>query len=179
MTDPTHVMIDLETLGTDPDAVILSIGAVSFHPHHEGVEGEFHARVDLASALRAGLTVTAGTIEWWMTQDRTQARQALLALPAVPLDKALRDFVQWFGPSSRPIWGNGAAFDNVILRSAFDRAGIACPWSFWDDRCYRTVKMFTPVVPLARSGLHHDALDDARSQALHLQAIIQQKGLTL
>ena len=28
----THAMIDIETLGTEPDCVVLSVGAVKFNP---------------------------------------------------------------------------------------------------------------------------------------------------
>jgi exodeoxyribonuclease VIII len=44
-------------------------------------------------------------------------------------------------------------------------------WEFWKDRCYRTIKNCYPDVPFDRRGTHHNALDDARSQALHLIAI--------
>ena len=29
----THAMIDIETLGTEPDCVVLSVGAVKFDPY--------------------------------------------------------------------------------------------------------------------------------------------------
>jgi len=66
------------------------------------------------------------------------------------------------------VWGNGAAFDNVILASAYRQANITQPWLFWNDRCYRTVKALSPAVTMQRNGTHHNALDDAESQARHL-----------
>ena len=69
------------------------------------------------------------------------------------------------------VWGNGASFDNVILSESYYRAAILRPWPFWKDRCYRTIKTIYPDVELVRSGTHHNALDDARTQAEHLIAI--------
>lgn len=66
------------------------------------------------------------------------------------------------------VWGNGASFDNVILRGAYARNSTPAPWAWWNDRCYRTIKALHREVPMERLGTHHNALDDAISQALHL-----------
>jgi hypothetical protein len=65
------------------------------------------------------------------------------------------------------LWGNGASFDNAILAHAYARCGATPPWKFWNDRCYRTVAALT-ATPRQQGGTHHNALDDARSQAEHL-----------
>lgn len=70
------------------------------------------------------------------------------------------------------VWGNGAAFDNVILASAYRRVTAGTPWQYWNDRCYRTVKALHPDVPMQRTGDHHNALDDAISQAHQLIAML-------
>jgi hypothetical protein len=163
-----HVMLDLETMGNGNDAAIVSIGAVKFDTDH--ILDEFHVGVELASAMQFGGKADPGTVEWWLHPDRAQARDNLLALVKIDLPSALQGFSQWFG-EDKPIWGNGATFDNVILRSAYARAGMEYPARFWNDRCYRTVKNAYPEITLVREGVHHDACDDARCQAKHLQAI--------
>ena len=46
------------------------------------------------------------------------------------------------------------------------------PWSYGKNRCYRTMKrIFGENVPLVRQGVHHNGLDDAITQAVHLQEI--------
>ena len=85
--------------------------------------------------------------------------------------RALDGFAMWLGDQNALVWGNGAAFDNVILRRAFERLGLDTPWSHWNDRCYRTIKNLAPAIVLERFGAHHSALDDAVSQTLHLQRI--------
>lgn len=167
MTD--NVMLDLETMGDGNSAPILSIGAVKFNATE--ITDEFHVGIHLESSMQFGLQPSAGTIMWWLHPDRHDARAELLRLEAVDLPEALQGFSQWFGTQEMPIWGNGATFDNVILRSSYAATGIRYPVRFWLDACYRTVKNAAPHIKLVREGTHHNALDDARCQAKHLQAI--------
>jgi len=178
---PTHVMIDIETMGIGPESAILSIGAVKFNPMAQAGEVDdcFHVGIDLASCVSHGLKTDPSTIMWWMSEDRNEARQALHALQRVDLWEALDGFGQWFGQSSLPVWGNGATFDNVILRNAFARTQQACPWKFWDDKCYRTLKGLAPGLSVERVGTHHSALDDALTQAKHMQQIVNHLALSL
>lgn len=166
-------MLDLETFGNGSDASIVSIGAVKFT--ETDIVDEFHVGVDPASCQQLGLTIDASTVMWWLNHDRQDARGALLSLERVDLGSALAGFSDWFG-DEKPIWGNGATFDNVILRSAYRACRMEYPVRFWLDRCYRTVKNLAPGIELVREGTHHDACDDARCQAKHLQAICAHLG---
>lgn len=176
----THVMIDLETLGTDPDAAIVAVGAVKFEPMDKSVElDSFYAIIDAESCMPFKFSMSAGTVAWWMHPERAAARKIFHADERVDIVTALDALAQWFGPDSLPVWGNGATFDNVILRTAYEKTGLICPWRFYHDRCYRTVKNFAPHVDMHREGTHHNALDDAVSQAKHLQAIVENLELVV
>lgn len=169
-----NVMLDLETLGQGPEAAIVAIGAV-FFDLQDGTFGEpFYRVVDLASAMAEGGKVDAATIMWWMGQP--EEARAIFNLPAVPIDQALLDFASFLEGTADPravqVWGNGSDFDNVILASAYRRSGLEVPWAFWNNRCYRTVKNLNPGRKLIRQGTHHNALDDAVSQAQHLMALL-------
>ncbi|POO54357.1 hypothetical protein CPJ18_02345 [Agrobacterium rosae] len=60
------LMIDIETLGTAPGSVILSVGAVTFNAE-TGEFGEgFYAAVEPQSAVDMGLTIDVSTLKWWM-----------------------------------------------------------------------------------------------------------------
>lgn len=164
MTNLTDIMVDLETMSTSNDAAILSIGAVAFGK--EGVSTErFYTKVSLKSCQEHGLHIDAGTVMFWLEQSR-EAQQALLGY-APPLSDALLQFSHWIGAYGKPkVWGNGATFDNVILRNAYKTANMKAPWDFWNDRCFRTLKGLSPGVVLPdRGGVHHNALDDAVYQA--------------
>jgi len=163
-------MIDLETMGTRPTAPIVSIGAVAFDA--TGIHDKFYVNVDLTSAVAAGGIIDPSTVMWWMSQS-DESRAALLVkddqYSVVGALSALSAWGDWGKVTG--VWGNGATFDNVILRETYYRAAVPCPWPFWNDRCYRTIKTIYPNVELVRSGTHHNALDDARTQAEHLIAI--------
>lgn len=169
-------MIDIETLGTSHNALILSIGAVQFNDH--GTYGEVYLEIDPASANEAGLKIDPMTVLWWMKQS-DEARSKITHMHApMPLRDALQSLAAWMDKvepefNARQVWGNASTFDNVILGNAFKAVGLKQPWPFWGDRCYRTLKNLVPQIPYERTGTAHAALDDARSQARHAAAILQ------
>lgn len=161
------VMLDLETMGNGPDAAITAIGAVCFDPVGGTVGSGFYRVVDLASSVAAGGVMDPATVLWWMKQS--DAARGEFARPAVWLSKALEDFAEWLSHCGEVrMWGNGAAFDNVILAVAYKRAWLPVPWSYKNDRCYRTVAALAPEVARPEVGERHNAADDAEAQARHL-----------
>jgi exodeoxyribonuclease VIII len=162
-------MIDLETLSSRPNAVITSIGAVAFNPETSTIGGSFKVNVDPESGEKLGLHISAKTVVWWLQQSE-QARMAMLSDPK-PLPEALKLLNAWIrlnAGDDATVWGNGATFDNVVISSNYEAAGVYRPWRFKNDWCYRTVKGLYPEVRLERTGTHHDALDDAMTQTKHL-----------
>lgn len=158
-------MLDLETMGTAGDSAIIAIGAVAFD--NSGVKQKFYTNVNLQSCIDLGLKVDGSTVIWWMGQS-DQAR-SIFSCDSPHLNVALLNFANWFkSVNGDEVWGNGAAFDNVILSTAYRKAQLQQPWKFWNDRCYRTIKNLNPSVKLNRVGTYHNAVDDAESQALHL-----------
>ncbi|EHM3350935.1 3'-5' exoribonuclease, partial [Escherichia coli] len=115
-----HLMIDLETMGKNPDAPIASIGAVFFDPQTGEQGPEFSKIIDMGTC---GGTVDISTIEWWL-QRSGEARAAILA-DRIPLDDALLQLREFIDENSGEffvqVWGNGANFDNVILRRSYER----------------------------------------------------------
>lgn len=174
-----HIMLDIETLDTTTTAVVLSIGAVVFDPFSRTTGEEFYMEcTDLTEQQRLGRTISADTVKWWMKQS-PEARELLTADPRPESAAVTRDvltefkrFVHRNGDTKAEIWGNGADFDNIVLGSLFDTFMVRRPWSYNKNRCYRTMrKMLAPDLPVKRSGVYHNALDDAITQALHLQEI--------
>ena len=175
---PINIMLDLETWGTKPGSVITSIGAVVFND--EAVLDTFYARVDPQSCTDAGLTIDPATVLWWLRQSDA-AREEFI-MPNQHIETALADFFRWClaGREGDPVlWGNGATFDNALLRAAYEACGIVPPWGAFSDRCYRTAKSYRPDIKMVRTGTHHNALDDARSQAEHLIRIHKAMGVSV
>lgn len=183
-TENLECMVDLETLGNRNKAAILSIGACFFRPAGDGIRSDsFEVFVTPESCVEIGMEMDPSTVMWWMGSgcktgdDRAKMNEARDLMvekqaKAVDIRTALNRFSAWFG-SNKPVWGNGATFDNVILRNAYELAGIPCPWAFWNDRCYRTMKNLAPGIPMQRQGTHHSAMWDAISQAIHLQQVVR------
>ena len=169
-----NVMVDLETLGNGYSAAIISIGAVEFD--ETGLGREFYMPVDAQSSVELGLTIDASTVMWWMQQD-VKAKAAFKD-NGEPIQAALEVFANWY-PKDACFWGNGATFDNVIMANAYKLAKIKQPWKYCLDRCYRTLKNLYPDVTQERVGTHHNALDDAKYQALHAVKIMNFKGLAV
>lgn len=170
-----NVMIDLETMGLRPNAAIVSIGAVHFDSSL--TISTFHQPILLASCEAAGLTVDQSTADWWAKQSK-EARASWDNDQAVDLAEALDRFRGWInligGVKDVAPWGNGADFDLVLLKSAFDAVDMAVPWRYYNHRCFRTVRNLLPLeVPIQRVGTHHNALDDALYQTQWLQAVIK------
>ena len=162
-----NVMLDLETMGNSTNAAIIAIGAVRFS--NGEITDEFYTVVDLASSISAGLEMDPSTVLWWMKQS-DEAR-AQFERKGASLTEALEEFSNWIGEDAK-VWGNGASFDNAILSNAYRKSDIEQPWKFWNDRCYRTVKNLFPKKKLERAGVHHNAVDDAKSQANHLMQML-------
>lgn len=177
------VMVDLETLGVDNDAAIVSIGAFKFDmtkeqdPKDITHDQKFYVKIDWDSALDLGFTFTPSTIKFWLQQS-DEARQELLT-GRVQYYNALQDLRE-FIPTGANIFGNGATFDNVLLRNAFKKVGVPYPVSYRQDLCYRTLKTLFPDVKKPHEPtVKHNALDDAISQGLHLQRLISHiRGVT-
>lgn len=174
-----HIMLDLETLDTGPRSVVTSIGAVVFRPDEAVLGDTFYVELtdDLLAQQKLGRTINGDTVKWWMQQD--PAAKKIFANPGMPgvrvntvlgLDM-FRKFVLEH-ESVDGMWGNGADFDNIILGSLYEDYGLRKPWSYGNNRCFRTYKNH-PGVPhkYERTGTHHNALDDAITQAKHLQRI--------
>ena len=164
------VMLDLETMGTRPYSAIIAIGAVVFDIEKRTIEKDFYTTVNLEDCLQHGLKVSGGTVNWWMSQSE-EAREALTSSMALPLEVALQEFAMMFEfYPDMEVWGNGSDFDNVLLSCAYEVAGVPIAWNPFKNRCYRTIKNLPQHrnTKIVRVGTHHNALDDARSQALHL-----------
>ncbi|HCS3623123.1 TPA: 3'-5' exoribonuclease, partial [Shigella flexneri] len=110
-----HLMIDLETMGKNPDAPIISIGAIFFDPQTGDMGPEFSKTIDLETA---GGVIDRDTIKWWLKQSR-EAQSAIMT-DEIPLDDALLQLREFIDENSGEffvqVWGNGANFDNTILR---------------------------------------------------------------
>lgn len=172
-----RIMLDLETYGTRPGCGILSIGAVFFSSTEPDWKGPtFYTAVERSSCAAAGLHEDSDTLTWWARQG-SKARTVWQEIETAPqLGAVLLAFHEWMASaaSAEPqVWGNGADFDNPILSACYKAVGLPQPWGAYNGRCYRTLKGLRPDIKMQRTGTHHNALDDAVSQAEHAVRILK------
>lgn len=171
-----HISFDLETLGTGPQARILSIGAVKFNPHAGVVapnkEADTFYRV--IDQEQGGGDIDARTVVWWMGQSQ-HARDGIFGkdVERVPLAQALVEFSEWLGlnddlpEGEMPdvhLWQRGDK-DALWLTSAYEGMGLKLPFNYWAVSDQRTLCRWVPGSERSREGTHHNALDDATHQA--------------
>ena len=160
-------MLDLETMGTAPGSAVIQIGAVEFSIYK--VCDPLLITISLESCVAAGMRIDPSTVMWWMQQNDT-ARQSLTT-DCVPLRDGLAQFAAWLGADKCCIWGDGAAFDNALLASAYRACRMPLPWHFSKDRCFRTMKETFPVERVV-SEVEHNAAADAVAQAKQMKVIL-------
>ncbi|MGF3534945.1 exonuclease [Klebsiella quasipneumoniae] len=182
--DYVHVMVDLETMGKKHNAPIVAIGAVVFDPATGSIGESFYKVVCLESSVNWGAVIDPSTVIWWLMQS-SEARSEIVNDDAIPLLDALLQFREFVsdnvagGSKKAQVWGNGASFDNSILRSSYDCIAEDYPWEYWNDRDVRTMVelgqaiSFDPKTTIPFEGSRHNALADAIHQARYVSAIWQ------
>ena len=166
-----HVMVDLETLALNQQAVIVSIGLVLFNEHE--ILDSIYIEVDKNDQPQR--TQDPVVLDWWNKQS-DEAKQVLNSKYAVNPLVAIDLINGFLGKNdickdSLRVWGNGSDFDNIILNDFFNDYN-AMSWQFHNNRCFRTIKSIFEVDKPKREGVHHNALDDAIHQVKHLQKIL-------
>lgn len=167
----TDMMLDLETLGTDPGCPILSIGAVLFNSHTGEMGPTFHQHLDIQDQLDKGAVPSASTLLWWLGQG-AEARAALIAGQSGVwcMRTVLHSLGNWYstnayGEAGPLCWALPASFDFTLLRAAVPREGPMLPWNRRRERCLRTIADEYPKAVRPKPELAHDALSDALAQA--------------
>jgi hypothetical protein len=162
------LMIDIETLGTKPGCVILSISAIWFDIETGGIGDQFDMHIDVNDAVEKGLTINLETVQWWMGQD-VEARIKVLCNDGCTLSDVLLSFVEFFNKNKGndvQIWGNSPSFDLAIMKSAFEKVKLPIPWKHYQERDVRTLVMFAPHIKKQTEfkGIPHYGIDDCKHQ---------------
>ena len=163
----THLMLDIETLGTESNSAILSIAAVEFDLASGETGKTFYEKIDLQSCLESGLKINASTLKWWMNQEKSVLAEAFPD-NSKSITSTLLKFRRFCLGKDYHVWGNSARFDCGIVADAFRATGVSNtpPWDFRKERCLRTLVSFAPEVKQEHrfEGVLHNALDDCLNQ---------------
>jgi hypothetical protein len=173
----SDIMIDIETLGTRPGCVILTLGAVKFNPFSLDAPGPgLYVRPDVDEQIAKGREVQEDTMLWWMQQAEDVREEALGEDARITVEEMYRQLNR-FLVGSNNIWCQGPAFDMVIIENLYRQYGWPTPWQFWQIRDSRTLFGVhgDPRVK-GKVGLHN-ALEDCVSQATAVQQVYNKLGL--
>ena len=177
---PTHAMIDLETLATTPDSVVLTIGGVKFDPNiNSPSHSHFYYRFDVNEQIDRERSIDPSTLDWWATQDAAVMEEALGDHNRIPVLEVLTALNKWcVGVDA--IWAQGPVFDIAILENMFRQYEHHIPWPFWKIRDSRTLFGIMPKDPRKEITFEaHNALEDCKVQAQCVQKSIQHLGLQI
>lgn len=181
-----HIVVDLETLSTQPNAAVASIGAAALAADGT-LLSSLHVAIDgVGQSMRH---IDGGTLQWWLEQSPDARAASVGAEDAAPVGEALLFFGAWVagvtgadaGKSEVRMWGNGSVFDNVILRTLYRDChplGHPEPWQWRFDRDMRTLLELYPAAKDVGEfvGIKHHAEHDALHEAKQLDKVLQMRA---
>ena len=156
-------MIDLETLGVEPDSVIITLGAIKFDPYtDEDPHSGLYLRCDIEEqSEKYHRTIDENTLEWWGKQKPEIRDEAFGEHEDRVNMEQLTKAINKFCVGVDQLWCQGPLFDYAILQNLYKGVGKPCPWNFWQIRDSRTLFAMMPSDP--RKAIQeelHNALAD-------------------
>lgn len=171
MNQQHHLMVDVETWGTGPNAPIIQIGAILFDSHTAERKCEYIANIlhTDESMARHGLVADPATLEWWAGQP-VEIWEAT-KVGARPLEQVMPEFLAGLESigvvKETPIWSH-ATFDFPLVNNHLILAG--CKPLYY--RAARDIRTLVDIADIDLSSYNwnmktHNALEDCRFQVTY------------
>jgi len=165
-----NICVDLETLSTRSNAVIVTLAAVRFDLKTDEQE-IFCVNINPVEGKKLGLHISQDTLDWWMKQppEAVKAWQH----SRIGITEALTQFNEWCGETKDTnFWCNGTNFDFPVLESSYEVVDMKEPWRYFNLMDMRTIYKVAKLdfKKFPRVGQHHNAVDDCRTQIAALKA---------
>ena len=173
-----HVMLDIETLATTPDAVVMSVGVVKFDPQSGTPYNKTLWRPDIDEQTERDRHVSDSTLEWWGKQADHIQEDAFSDEGRIPVTEFMKELNRYCVGMDK-IWCQGPQFDMLILEILYIQWGHHFGWQFWQVMDCRTLFQLMPVDP--RKAIQqdlHSADADAYYQAIGVQQCYEHFGIT-
>lgn len=136
-----NLMIDIETFGTDNDAVVVSIAAIPFTHDKIGEKIYFNV-LPISSQLEMGRNIAQETWNWWSERSVNPVSKPTLGNLLLPYMIELSSFildVMDDNPDFR-IWSNPPQFDIAIIEDLYQSVDLKPVWNHNHQCDVRTVK---------------------------------------
>lgn len=143
-----NLMIDIETLGTQPKAHILSIGVCAFSLTEGFVVSKHFAKEYKIGLVEQNRSIDTGTLNFWLNQPselfiKTLVHEITLKDALAHLSVDIMQHTRDCGEGLKQrcnLWCNGANFDFAILKDAYTQKQIKLPWWYNQEKCMRAFK---------------------------------------
>ncbi len=186
------VILDIETLGSVNNSVILSVGMVAVdskvdYTFDELIKDGYYAKLDVKSQVEAGRKIHQDTLDWWGTQGADASHILKPAKGDMNHTKLCGDMISWLKKSKVDIskakfYSRGSHFDFGILHDLFRiTLGIdtnSLPWRYYNIHDSKTVvltllgKDMWEIEPKPDGFIHHNSLHDSAREYLCIQTAL-------
>lgn len=168
------VMIDIETLSTDSNALITTISCVQCDIRNGKIGESKEIGIELDQQLKNGAVLDKDTVIWWLSQNK-DAIISMIEIEKIDVTVALSELNIWFigladklGCKTKDLklWGNGSSFDNTIVRNLYKRSNIEFVIPYYNDRDVRTLVDLYDIDTRKYEfkGIKHNGIDDCKHQ---------------
>ena len=193
------VVLDIETLGSVNNSVILSVGMVAVdsdkdYEFKDLIANGYYAKLDVKGQVDSGRKIHQDTLDWWASQGK-DAQHILKPKPDDMRWQDLRlDMITWLDNQGIDItkakyYSRGSHFDFGILHDLFRITGnaqaVELPWRFYNIHDSKTVILTLLGKDVWQMGvepegfIHHDCLHDAAREYLMMESAVYQFQSTL
>lgn len=139
------IMIDIETLSTKVNSVVVSVAAIRFNMKNKFSENvhdydTFYMRVDPKSCRQYGCVIDSDTMKWWKQQPLESQQEVFDLNNRHHIKHVLSKLIDWVGnDTSIRVFANSPHFDISILDYLYSKCKMKSPWKYWNVRCTRTI----------------------------------------
>lgn len=177
------LMIDVEAFGKPHTGTLLQIGAIIFDRDQSLVQFEDVAphRTFLATLSLENLDMSMidpRTLRWWLTKTSDAARESVFSVPGIDHNEMLSQFHTYLVKAAPTrILCSQPSYDIGHIDKLYARFGRKLPWNHRAEegtREYgRLAEEMGIFVERVDDPLHHNALADAKAQAIRYTQIWQ------
>lgn len=192
-------MVDIETLSTAVNAVVLSVGAVEFDPITGEIKRRFYGELDLSGQKQRH--ISSDTVQWWFKQSVENQKSIDIMLKENKWKNGVKFVLHRFkefiwgyanfladtnsrneGYEKISVWACDPDFDLAILANLYEEHNLSIPWKYSEPKSVRTVRALAELhsIGLPRDNASHNALEDCIRQVAEIaelnRVIRQYKG---
>lgn len=182
-----HFMVDIETLSTAVNAVVLSVGAVEFDPITGEIKRRFYGELDLSEQKQRH--ISADTVQWWFKQSVENQKSIDIILKENRWKNGVefvlhrfKEFIWGYanfladtnsrnkGYEKIAVWACDPDFDLAILANLYEEHNLSVPWKYSEPKSVRTVRTLAELhsIGLPRDNASHNALEDCIRQVAEI-----------